>query len=192
MFINSIDIPRSWSNYTNCLDKEDASFLWTINQVLMLRINFPRGISFLLSSIIKCKPLFRYELKYLWCCIMYIACCVFLHLPNSSKPILKPSKNWQKSRDRDWNQYFSISLTIFGEIFSKHFPPFPSMFFFSSRKKIFYFSESFPPVSSLLLFSSRKKDILLLQIFSSFFFSSEIERQCQRQRSSFCFPPSNR
>ena len=27
-------LSRSWSNYTNCLDKEDASFLLTINQVL--------------------------------------------------------------------------------------------------------------------------------------------------------------
>ena len=29
-------LSRSWSNYTNCLDKEDASFLLTINQVLII------------------------------------------------------------------------------------------------------------------------------------------------------------
>ena len=31
--IKTIHILRSWSNYTHCLDKEDASFLLTINQV---------------------------------------------------------------------------------------------------------------------------------------------------------------
>ena len=48
----------------------------------------------------------------------------------------------------------------------------PSLFFFSSRKTIFSFYEYFPPFSS------------------SFFFSSGIERQCER--SSLCFPPCNR
>ena len=50
----------------------------------------------------------------------------FFPRPNSPKLIPKPCKNWQKLRDRDWNWDFLISLTIFGEIFSKYFPPFPS------------------------------------------------------------------
>ena len=72
----------------------------------------------------------------------------FFPRPNSPKSIPKPSKNWQKSPDQDQNQDFSISLTIFKEIFSKYFPSFPSLFFFSSRKKIFSFSEYFPSFSS--------------------------------------------
>ena len=52
------------------------------------------------------------------------------------------------------------------DIFSKYFPPFP-LVFFSSRKKIFSFFKYFPS-------------------------SSGIERQCQCQCCSLCFPPSNR
>ena len=38
--------------------------------------------------------------------------------------------------------------SLFKEIFSKYFPHFPSLFFFSSRKKIFSFSEYHPSFSS--------------------------------------------
>ena len=58
----------------------------------------------------------------------------FFPRPKSPKPIPKPSKKWQKSRNR--NRDFSISRQIFGEIVSKYFPPFPSLFLFSSRKNI--------------------------------------------------------
>ena len=61
----------------------------------------------------------------------------------------EPLQKLAKVSYRDQNRDFSISMTIFGEIFSKYFPPFPSLFFLSSRKK----------------------DILFLRIFSSFFFS---------------------
>ena len=83
--------------------------------------------------------------------------------PNSPKPKAKPYKNWLKSRDRDRNRDFSISLTIFVEIFS-------SFFFF---------------------FSSRKKDSLFLRIFSSFFLPvflllwSRGELQRRRNRDPF-------
>ena len=40
----------------------------------------------------------------------------FFPRPNFLKPKPKSSKNWQKSWDRDRNQDFWISLTIFGEI----------------------------------------------------------------------------
>ena len=72
----------------------------------------------------------------------------FFPRPNFTKLTPKPSKNWQKSQDRDRN--FSISLQIFGVIFSKYFPPFPSLVCFYSppEKKIFSFSEYFHPFSS--------------------------------------------
>ena len=94
---------------------------------------------------------------------------LFFPRSKSPKPILKPSKNWKISQDRDRNRDFSISLTIFGEIFSKYFPSFPSLFFFSSGKKI----------------------IFLLRIFSSFFFSVFLLlwNRTSRQRSKLCFPP---
>jgi len=115
----------------------------------------------------------------------------FYPIPNFPKPILffrdqilwnrnqNSPKSWQQSRDRDRNRDCSISLIIFGEIFLKYFPLFPSFY-------------------PLL----QKKYIYLLWIFSSIFFSSGIERQRQRQHqcsslstimsSSLCFPPSNR
>ena len=36
--------------------------------------------------------------------------------PKFLKPKPKPCRNWQKSRDRDWNRDFWISLKFFGEI----------------------------------------------------------------------------
>ena len=58
---------------------------------------------------------------------------------------------------------------------------------FSLVKNTFSISKYFPPFPSLFLFSSRKKDIPLFRIFSSFFFSSGIERQRQRSSLRFAF-----
>ena len=135
----------------------------------------------------------------------------FSSIPNFQKPrsffqdqIIRNRNRYFFFRDqifRNQNQDF-FSETKFSETdtetlqkLAKVSRPRPKLFnilanFWSYLLQIFS-SFSF---SSLFLFSSRKKDILLLRIFSSFFFSvfllSGIERQ--RQRSSLCFPPSNR
>ena len=84
------------------------------------------------------------------------------------------------------NDPSSFSLSLFLHLrkkYSKYFPPFPSLGFFSSAKKYIFLLQSpnisllflhrkkniFPSSFTVFFSSAKKKHIFLLQIFSSFF-----------------------